>query len=47
MNVITAFLTNDLAEIIYIKPPEGCKAVMSKYYLLKKSIYDLKQAVRV
>ena len=50
MNVIAAFLAEDLNEEIYMKQPEGFRQGIEEedlVCLLRKSLYDLKQASRV
>ena len=50
MNVIAAFLAGDLDEEIYMKQSEGFKQGIEEedlVCLLRKSLYDLKQASRV
>ena len=45
-DVKTAFLNGELEEEIYMKPPEGLKTDQGKVYLLKKSLYGLRQVPR-
>lgn len=47
LDVKTAFLYGELAESIYMKQPTGFSDGSAKVWLLKKSIYGLKQAARV
>jgi hypothetical protein len=44
MDVKTAFLHGDLEETIYMEQPNGFVENKSKVYLLKKSLYGLKQS---
>ena len=46
MDVKTAFLHGELEEIIYMEQPEDFVKDNSKVFLLKKSLYELKQSSR-
>lgn len=50
MDMMTAFLTEDLEEEIYLKQSKGFKQEKKDedlVYLLKKNLYELKQAMRL
>ena len=50
LDVYTAFLSGDLKETIYVKPPEGfhlSKKDQNKVLQLNKAMYGLKQSSRV
>jgi hypothetical protein len=48
MDIKTVFLNGDLQESVYMAQPEGFTIEGKKHmrYRLKKSIYELKQALR-
>jgi hypothetical protein len=46
MDVKNAFLHSDLSEEIYMEQPQGFMQDSYLVYLLKKSLYGLKQALR-
>src|SRR5437773_11370663 len=47
MNVITAFLTRDIDEKIYMNQSKGFEQEEDLVCKLKKSLYDLKQSSRI
>ena len=49
MDIKTAFLYNDIDTEIYIKQPEGIKAIKKLYkvYNLNKVLYSLKQLLYI
>jgi len=47
LNVKSAFLNGFLQEEIFIEQPEGFVDKRNEMYLLKKAMYDMKQAPRV
>ncbi len=44
LDVKTAYLYGDLNETIYMDPPEGISTTPNDVWLLKKSLYGLKQS---
>ena len=47
LDVKTAFLHGEIDTIIYVKQLEGCHDGTDKFWLLHKSLYGLKQSLRL